>query len=58
MSCYQWNRYRLLREVKGRYHNGSEKEKAAEYYQNNQEALKEKARNKYRDLSDKEKEAK
>ena len=51
------NRDKLLIDSKDR-HNGGGKEKAAEYYQNNQVTLKEKARNKYRDLSEKEKEAK
>ena len=40
-----------MQKVKDRYHNCAGKEKAAEYYIANNEALKENAINKYRNLS-------
>ena len=47
MSCYQFNRQEILQKAKERY----SKEKGAEYYLQNKEALKEKARDRYRNLS-------
>ena len=46
----QWN----FRNWRGRCHNGSGKEKAAEYYKNYQEVLRENAKNTYRDLIEEE----
>ena len=57
MSYYWFNR-EVLQKAEEKYHNCGGKEKAAEYYRTNKDALKEKARNKYRNLSEKEKEAK
>ena len=51
MSCYQFNRQEILQEAKERY----SKEKAAEYYLQNKEAIKEKARERYKNLSQEEK---
>ena len=43
MNYYQLNRDKLLEKGKSRYHNGCGKEKAARYYEDNQEVLREKA---------------
>ena len=51
MSSYQFNRQEILQKTKERY----SREKAAEYYLQNKEALKEKARDHYKNLSEKEK---
>ena len=51
MSYYQFNRQEILQKAKEKY----SKEKAAEYYLQNKEALKEKARDRYRNLSEEEK---
>ena len=51
MSYYQFNRQEILQKTKEKY----SKEKAAEYYLQNKEALKEKARDRYRNLSEEEK---
>ena len=51
MSYYQFNRQEILQKAKERY----SKEKAAEYYLQNKEAIKEKARDCYRNLSEEEK---
>ena len=51
MSYYQLNRQEILQKSKEKY----SKEKAAEYYLQNKEALKEKARDRYRNLSEEEK---
>ena len=51
MSYYQFNRQEILQKAKERY----SKEKAAEYYLKNKEAIKEKARNHYENLSEEEK---
>ena len=51
MSCYQLNRQEILQKAKERY----SKEKAAEYYLQNKEAIKERARDHYRKLSEEEK---
>ena len=51
MSYYQFNRQEILQKAEEEY----SKEKAAEYYLQNKEALKEKARDHYRNLSDEEK---
>ena len=45
------DRDKLLEKAKDWYHNGGGKEKAAKYFQHNQEALREKRRNQYRNLS-------
>ena len=55
ISYYWFNRQKLLRKARDRYHNG-DKEKAAKYYI--KEVLSWKARIRYRYLSEKEKEAK
>ena len=51
MSSYQFNRQEILQKTKERY----SREKAAEYYLQNKEALKEKARDHYKNLLEKEK---
>ena len=51
MSCYWFNRQEILQKAKERY----SKEKAAEYYLQNKEAIKEKSRDHYKNLSQKEK---
>ena len=51
MSYYQFNRQEILQKAKEKY----SKEKAAEYYLQNKEALKEKARDRNRNLSEEEK---
>ena len=51
MSYYQFNRQEILQKAKERY----SKEKAAEYYLQNKEAIKEKARDHYGNLSEVEK---
>ena len=51
MSYYQLNRQEILQKSKEKY----SKEKAAEYYLQNKEALKEKARDRYRNLPEEEK---
>ena len=58
MSCYWFNRQELLQKVKDKYHNYGGKEKAAEYYLANKDAIKEKANNKYKNLSEEQKQAK
>ena len=50
MSYYQFNRQEILQKAKEKY----SKEKTAEYYLQNKEALKEKARDRYRNLSEEE----
>ena len=47
MRHYQFNRQEILQKAKERY----SKEKAAEYYLQNKEAIKEKARECYKNLS-------
>ena len=51
MSYYWCNRQEILQKAKERY----SKEKAAEYYQQNKEAIKEKSRNRYKNMSKEEK---
>ena len=51
MRYYQFNRQGILQNAKKRY----SKEKAAEYYLQNKEAIKEKARECYKNLSQEEK---
>ena len=51
MSYYWFNRQEILEKAK----KGYSKEKAAEYYLQNKEAIKEKARIRYRNLSEEEK---
>ena len=46
MSYYRFNRQELLQKAKKRY----SKEKAAEYYVQNKEAIKEKSRERYKNL--------
>ena len=46
MSYYQFNRQEILQKAKERYL----KEKAAEYYAQNKEAMKEKSREHYKNL--------
>ena len=51
MSYYWCNRQEILQKAK----EGYSKEKAAEYYQQNKEAIKEKSRNCYKNMSEEEK---
>ena len=51
MSCYHFNRKEVLQKAKERY----SKEKVAEYYLQNKEAIKKKLRNPYKNLSKQEK---
>ena len=51
MSYYWLNRKEILQKAKERY----SKEKAAEYYLENKEAIKEKSKNQYKNLSKEEK---
>ena len=51
MSYYWFNRKEILQKAKERY----SKEKAAEYYSQNKEAIKEKSKNWYKNLSKEEK---
>ena len=51
MSYYQFNRQEILQKAKGRY----SKEKAAEYYLQNKDAIKEKSKEWYKILSQEEK---
>ena len=46
MTYYWFNRKEILQKAKDRYHNGSDKEKAAEHYLKNKGVLKENANNK------------
>ena len=50
MSYYQCNRQEILQKAKEKY----SKEKAAEYYLENKEAIKEKSRNGYKNMSEEE----
>ena len=47
MSCYWFNRQEILQKAKEKY----SKEKAAEYYKQNKEAIKEKSKECYKNLS-------
>ena len=51
MNYYWFNRQEILRNAKENY----SKEKAAEYYKQNKEAIKEKSREHYKNLSQEEK---
>ena len=51
MSYYWFNRQEILQNAKERY----SKEKAAEYYSQNKEAIKEKSKNWYKNLPEEEK---
>ena len=51
MNYYWFNREQILQKVKEKY----SKEKAAEYYKPNKEAIKEKSRKHYKNLSQEEK---
>ena len=51
MNNYWFNRQEILQRVKERY----SKEKAAEYYAQNKEAIREKSRERYKNLSQKKK---
>ena len=51
ISCDWFNRQEILQKAKERY----SKEKAAEYYLQNKEAIKEKSRERYKNLSQEEK---
>ena len=54
MSYYWFNREKLLKNARDKYHNKGVKQKAAKYYATNQTVLREDAKNKYRNLSKKE----
>ena len=58
MSYYLFNREELLKKAKTKYQNKDDKEKAAKYYEGNEEAKKEIARNKNKNLTEEEKELK
>ena len=58
MSCYWFSREELFKKANTKYHNIGGKEKAAKYYEDNEETIKEKARNKYKSLTEEEKELK
>ena len=51
MNYYWFNRQDILQKAKQNY----SKEKAAEYYKQNKEAIKEKAKERYKNLSEEEK---
>ena len=51
MNSYWFNRQEILRKAKEKY----SREKTAEYYAQNKEAIKEKSRERYKNLSQKEK---
>ena len=51
LSCYWFDRQEILQKAKENY----SKEKAAEYYKQNKEAIKEKSRERYKNLSQEEK---
>ena len=51
MSYYCCNRQEIVQKAKESYY----KEKAAEYYLQNKEAIKEKSRNRYKNMSEEEK---
>ena len=55
MSYYWFNREKLLKNVRDKYHNEGGKQKAAKCYAANEEVLREDARNKYINMSEKEK---
>ena len=50
MSCYWFNRQKLLEKAKGRYHNRGGKENASEYYISNKDVIKEKPNSKVQKL--------
>ena len=56
-SYYWFNKKELLEKAKEKYDNGG-KEKAAEHYQANKDAIKYKANESYKNLSEKEKQSK
>ena len=58
MSCYWFNREKLLKNAWDKYHNNGGKEKTAKYYAANQEGLIQDARNKYINLLKKTKDKK
>ena len=58
MSYSFFNKQGLLQKAKDRNHNGSVKEKAAEYYIENRDDLKENTKTKHRNLSEEEKQVK
>ena len=58
MNYYLFNREELMQKAKDRYHNGGDRERAAEHYEDNKEVLRKNARNKYRSFSEEEKEVK
>ena len=51
MNYYWFNRLEILQKAKEKY----SKEKTAEYYEQNKEAMKEKSRERYKNLSQEEK---
>ena len=55
MSYYWFNREKLLKNAWNKYHNNGGKQKAAEYYKKNADAIKFEARNKYKNMSKTEK---
>ena len=53
MSYYWFNREKLLKNARNKYHNKGEKRKAAEYYQKNADMIKFDAKKKYKNMSKK-----
>ena len=53
MSYYWFNRQELLQKAEKNYHNFGGKEKAAEYYQPNEDVIKEKTNNRQKNLREK-----
>ena len=56
MSYYWYNRQELLQKAKVKHHNSGGKEKDAEYYLANNDAINEKANKMYNNLSEEQKE--
>ena len=57
LNYYWFNKQELLQKAKEKYDNDG-KQKAAKYYQGNNDVIKEKANSKYKNLKEEEKEAK
>ena len=55
MSYYWFNREKLLKNTRDKYHNKGGKQKAVKHYAANQNVLREDARKKYRNVSEKNK---
>ena len=55
MSYYWFNKEKLLKNTRNKYHSKGGKQKAAEYYKKNADVIKFEAKNKYKSMSEKEK---